>query len=83
MSTKPHKWKIRAGFVVLAAGVYKLQQAIRLVIDSCQDQTTQACHTAQGSLKTAIYVVVTGVVVFAYGYIKRFKKLKEQATRSL
>ena len=83
MSKKPHKWKIRAGLVVLAAGAYKVQDAVRKVIDSCQVQSSDICQQAQHGLKTAIYVAVTGAVVVIYGYVKRLKKLRQAASNSL
>ena len=76
MSRHPHKWKIRVGLAVLAAGIYKVQAAIREVVDKCDVQTTQACHHAQNGLRTAIYVAVTGAIVVIYGYVKRVRKLR-------
>ena len=83
MGKKPHKWKIRAGLVVLIAGVVKLQDAIRAVLRDCDVKTSSVCHHAQDGLQSAIYVLVAGLLVFIYGYVKRFKSLRRSALQSL
>ena len=83
MAKRPHKWKIRAGLAILATGIYKVQAAIREVIDTCDVQTSQACHHAQNGLRNAIYVAVTGAVVVIYGYVKRVRRLRKSITDSI
>jgi len=83
MGKKPHKWKIRVGLAVIIAGVVKLQDAIRTVLRDCDVKTSAACHHAQNGLQSAIYVLVAGLLVFIYGYVKRFKSLRRSALQSL
>lgn len=83
MQKKPHKWKIRAGLVVIIAGAVKLQAAIRVFLKDCDVKASTACHHAQHDLKSAIYVLVAGLLVFLYGYVKRFKSLRQSALKSL
>ena len=75
--------ELQGELAVLAAGAYKVQDAVRKVIDSCQVQSSDICQQAQHGLKTAIYVAVTGAVVVIYGYVRRLKKLRQAASNSL
>ena len=83
VAKKPHKWKIRAGLLVLIVGVVKLQDAIRAALRDCDLKTSSVCHHAQEGLKSAIYVLAAGLLVFIYGYVKRFKSLRSSALQSL
>ena len=83
MQKKPHKWKIRAGLVGIIAGVIKLQAAIRVFLKDCDVKASAACHHAQDGLKSAIFILLVGLLVFIYGYVKRFKSLRQLALQSL
>jgi hypothetical protein len=83
MAHKPHKWKIRAGLLVLGASGYKIYLAAREVVKNCDVQSTQICIQAQNSLKHAIYAAVTGGLVVIYGLVKRFKKTRAAIVKSL
>lgn len=83
MAHKPHKWKIRAGLLVLSASGFKIYLAVRQVAKNCDVQSAQICIQAQNSLKHAIYAAVAGSLVVIYGLVKRFKKTHSEIVKSL
>jgi hypothetical protein len=81
MAHKPHKWKIRAGLLVLVASGYKVYLAAREVVKSCDVQSAQICIQSQNSLRYAIYAAVAGALVVIYGLVKRFKKRAQPSSK--
>jgi len=83
MQKKPHKWKIRAGLIGIIAGAIKLQAALRVFLKDCNVKASTACHHAQDGLKSAGYILLAGLLVFIYGYVKRIKSLRRSALQAL
>jgi hypothetical protein len=70
---RSHKWKIRAGYLLIAFSLISLYNQHKKVLTSCAVSVSTACVHAHSSFKQALTGFIIGLALLAYGYVRRFR----------
>jgi len=70
---RSHKWKIRAGYLLIAFSLISLYNQHKKVLTTCAVSVSTACVHAHSSFKLALTGFIIGLALLAYGYVRRFR----------
>ncbi len=73
---RSHKWKIRAGYVVIAFSLLSLYNQHKKILSTCGSSVSAACVHAHSAFNHSVTVFIIGLALLLYGYVRRYRSNK-------